>query len=366
MTRSLGMLIRISRKFIKINMKFRVLGISAGQGALLYPFMNESNCRVIANIEPRGVFHTPNEDQWKANFGDIPFLTKVFDESWKPNVIVSSPDCGASSIMRLSKVKELGKPENNKSLNLVIEGILLYKPKYFLIENLPRLLSLVSKSFFEDTFKEYNLIFHECSVSQFGNSQISRKRLIILGIKKDMSRGALKAFTRVYSVNNTKCTRDTLEPPYFKGNNDNYMPPKNKILAMYDYRKLPEKINLTVSQIHKLWNNDFKNEKKWPIKTAKMSTLPGVYRLEGDKAPLTVRPADRQFRPDGWPLGTKDIKNIMGFPESFKVFMDNSTPGKYLYWLNKSRYTLAKGSVYEVGLWFKACLFQSRQKKTFS
>ena len=56
---------------------------------------------------------------------------------------------------------------------------------------------------------------------------------------------------------------------------------------------------------------DFKDEKKWPIKTPKMSTLPGVYRLEYDKPQLTIRPADRQFRPDGYPLGIEDLKSIL-------------------------------------------------------
>lgn len=35
--------------------------------------------------------------------------------------------------------------------------------------------------------------------------------------------------------------------------------------------------------------------------------------------------------------------------------MDES---RYDYWLNKARYTLAKGSVYEIGLWFKRCLLK--------
>lgn len=334
---------------IKPIKKLRILGISAGQGALLHPFLSKKNCKIIANIESRGVFHTPKEEQWKLNFGDIPFLKQGFDQNWKPNVIVSSPDCGASSIMRLSKVKQLGKPEENKSLNLVIEGILFYKPEFFLIENLPRLLSLVPKSYFEETFKDYNLIFHDVSVSEFGNSQISRKRLVIIGFK---SRSCKKLFTSIFKVSTPKLSRNALEAPYFKGNNCNYMPPKNKTLAMYDYRKLPDKTCLTVREIHRLWMKDFKNEKKWPIKTAKMSSLPGVYRLEADKYPLTLRPADRQFRPDGWPLGTLDFRNIMGFPENYQLFMDDSSEKSYLYWLNKSRYTLAKGSVYEVGLWF--------------
>lgn len=325
-----------------------VLGISAGQGALLFPFRKH----LLGNIEPRGVFHTPGEEQWKANFGDIPFYKgyclQEFDE--KIDIIISSPDCGASSIMRLSKVKELGNPKDNRSLNLVTAAILEYKPKIFLIENLPRLLSLLPCEFFEETFKDYKLIFHERSVSDYGNSQVSRKRLIVIGVHKKTGKKYLNAFDEVFQVKAPKLTRELLfESPY----GSNYNIPIEKTLAMYDYRKLPAKKNLTVRKIQLLWNSDFKNEKKWPIKTAKMSTLPGVYRLELDKAPLTLRPADRQFRPDGYPLGILDFKAIMGFPKAYKIFMDE---GNYLYWLNKARYTIAKGSVYEISIWFKRCL----------
>lgn len=325
-----------------------VLGVCAGQGALLFPFRKH----LIGNIEIRGVFHTPGEEQWKANFGNIPFYKgfclQEFDE--KVDIIISSPDCGASSVMRLSKVKELGNPKDNRSLNLVTAAILEYKPKIFLIENLPRLLSLLPKDFFEETFKDYKLVFHERSVSDYGNSQVSRKRLIVIGVHKKTGKKYLNAFNEVFQVKTPKLTRDLLSvSPY----GSNYNIPIEKTLAMYDYRKLPEKKNLTVEKIQVLWNSAFKNEKKWPIKTAKMSTLPGVYRLELDKAPLTLRPADRQFRPDGYPLGILDFKAIMGFPKAYKIFMDE---GNYLYWLNKARYTIAKGSVYEISVWFKRCL----------
>jgi len=328
--------------------RYTVLGISAGQGALLFPFRKH----LLGNIEPRGVFHTPGEEQWKANFGDIPFYKgyclQEFDE--KIDIIISSPDCGASSIMRLSKVKELGKPKDNRSLSLVIEGINYYKPKIFLIENLPRLLSLLPNEYLQEALKDYKLIFHERSVSDYGNSQVSRKRLVIVGVHKKAGKKYLNAFNEVFQVKTPTITRELLfESPY----GSNYNIPIEKTLAMYDYRKLPAKKNLTVRKIQLLWNSDFKNEKKWPIKTAKMSTLPGVYRLELDKAPLTLRPADRQFRPDGYPLGILDFKAIMGFPKSYKIFMDE---GNYLYWLNKARYTIAKGSVYEISIWFKRCL----------
>ena len=328
--------------------RYTVLGVCAGQGALLFPFRKH----LIGNIEPRGVFHTPGEEQWKANFKDVPFYKgyclQEFDE--KVDIIISSPDCGASSIMRLSKVKELGKPKDNRSLSLVIEGINYYKPKIFLIENLPRLLSLLPNEYLQEAFKDYKLIFHERSVSDYGNSQVSRKRLVIVGVHKKAGKKYLNAFNEVFQVKTPTITRNLLNDYQ---NPLNYNIPIEKTLAMYDYRKLPEKKNLTVEKIQVLWNSAFKQEKKWPIKTAKMSTLPGVYRLELDKPPLTLRPADRQFRPDGYPLGINDFKAIMGFPKQFKIYIDQEN---YLYWLNKARYTIAKGSVYEISIWFKRCL----------
>lgn len=335
-----------------------VLGVSAGQGALLFPFLNESKFKVVANVESRSVFHTPNEEQWKLNFGSIPFyrsFEKLFTEDLNVDIIVSSPDCGASSVMRLSKVKSLGNPEQNKSLNMVIEAVQKYQPKVFLLENLPKLVTLLPNEFLQEALPNYELIYHQRSVSDYGNSQVSRKRLVIIGVKKN-SKKFLKLFDEVFKVKTPQLTRNLLEVSQFKGNEVNYMPPLNKTLAMYDYRKLPDKDNLTVKEIHKLWKTDFKDEKKWPIKTAKMSTLPGVYKLEVNKPPLTLRPADRQFRPDGWPLGIQDFKNIMGLPNEFKIYMNQSD---YLYWLNKARYTIAKGSVYEVGIWFKNCLKRS-------
>lgn len=339
--------------------KFNLLGICAGQGALLFPFLRSKKFNLLGNIEPRSVFHTKSESQWKANFKGIPFLKGYeLPEDWHPDIILSSPDCGSCSVMRLSKSKTLGDPKSNKSIQLVFQAIQYYEPALFLIENLPRLLSLISKEMLTDFFKNYKLIFHERSVLDYGNSQESRKRLLIIGVHKKTGKKYLNAFDEVFQVNTPKLTRDLL----VQAPQEALIPFSDKVLAMYDYRKLPEKKNLTVRQVKQLWTHDFKDEKKWPIKTAKMSTLPGVYRLEYDKSPLTLRPSDRQFRPDGYPLGIKDFKAIMGFPDKFEIYLhkDGDTfEGDfkdYHYWLNKARYTIAKGSVYEVGIWFKKCL----------
>lgn len=324
----------------------KILGICAGQGALLFPWRKQ----LLGNIEPRAVFHTQKEEQWRLNFGEIPFLRNELPEKWHPDIILSSPDCGASSTMRLSKAKELGNPEKNKSIQLVIEGIMQYQPKVFMIENVPRLMNLMPEKVWQEALPNYHISFKVNSVSDFGNSQVSRKRLIIIGIK-NTAKSYINCFDIIFSVNTPKLSRFILEAA-----NMQPLIPFDKVLAMYDYRKLPKKKNLTVKEIQHLWTHDFKDEKKWPIKTAKMQTLPGVYKLDPDKPPLTLRPADRQFRPDGLPLGIQDFKNIQGFPKRFQIYLPEEN---YLYWLNKARYTIAKGAVYEVGIWFKKCIRKS-------
>lgn len=324
----------------------KILGICAGQGALLFPWRKQ----LLGNIEPRSVFHTQKEEQWRLNFGEIPFLRNELPEKWHPDIILSSPDCGASSTMRLSKAKELGNPEKNKSIQLVIEGIMQYQPKVFMIENVPRLMNLMPEKVWQEALPNYHISFKVNSVSDFGNSQVSRKRLIIIGIK-NTAKSYIGCFDIIFSVNTPKLSRFILEAA-----NIQPLIPFDKVLAMYDYRKLPKKKNLTVKEIQHLWTHDFKDEKKWPIKTAKMQTLPGVYKLDPDKPPLTLRPADRQFRPDGLPLGIQDFKNIQGFPKRFQIYLPEEN---YLYWLNKARYTIAKGAVYEVGIWFKKCIKKS-------
>lgn len=137
-----------------------ILGVCAGGAALLFPFKNSTKYNILGNIEPRGVFHTGREEQWKANFKGIPFLKGYeLPEDWHPDIILSSPDCGSCSVMRLSKSKALGDPKSNKSIQLVFQAIQYYEPALFLIENLPRLLSLISKEMLTDFFKNYKFIF---------------------------------------------------------------------------------------------------------------------------------------------------------------------------------------------------------------
>ena len=325
--------------------KMTVLGVCAAQGALLFPFRR----RLVGNIEPRGVFHTRNEEQWRLNFGDIPFLKSI--EEYKgvnPDIIIGSPSCGHSSNFSYSRKKTLGKPQEDKTLNLYLNAIEQFLPKIFLLENLPKLLDLIPFEEWEKKLSKYHLIPHCHSVFEFGNSQKSRKRLILVGIRHD-SGVDYHHFERLFQVSEPFLVKDIGKMI----NNDlNFREDDDKKLAMYHYAD-KSKSTLTVKQVKKLWNTEFKDEFKWPMKGTKMKTLPGVYRNRPNVYPLTLRPSNRQFNPNGLPMGIEEYRIIMGFPRNFKIYFDNSNK---TYWLNKARNTLSKGSVYEVGIWFKKCI----------
>ena len=326
----------------------RVLGLCGAQGALLYPFRRY----LVANVEPRAVFHTPNEEQWKLNFRDIPFIKSYLLENIEGpiDVILGSPSCGHSSVFSYSRKKTLGDPKIDLTLNLFLTGILKFQPKIFLMENLPKLLDLIPLEAFQNVLEGYELIAHCHSVMDFGNSQKSRERLVLIGVKKGQNIKS-GAFKTIYKVR----TPMTCEELYSHSKIDwdkNHREDPDKILAMYDYRD-PKHTQITRKRAEYLWTHDFKKNSKWPANQPRMRNLPGVYKNKPDKYPMTVRPSSRQFNHLGKLMGLEEYRVIMGFPKSYQVYFD---PENKTYWLNKGRNTLTKGSVYEVARWFKECL----------
>lgn len=322
-----------------------VLGVCAGQGALLLPFKN----LLVGNIEPRGVFYTPKNETWNLNFPDTPLVRKISDINKKRvSIILGSPSCGHSSVLSYSRKKTLGKPKEDQSINLFIEAVQKFRPKTFLMENLPTLLKFITLEDWKELLPNYEIIAHTHPVIAFGNSQRSRKRLVLIGVKKGLNINS-RAFSKVFKVTEPMKVSDIMRKvrPEL-----NFREADNRKVSMY-HQDDPKKKTLTVSEVRRLWTTEFKAHYKWPMNTQKMRTLPGVYRNKINDYPLTVRPSSRQFMPNGEMLGLDDYRLIQGFPKTFQVYFD---PKKPVYWLNKGRVALTKGSVVEVGTWFKKCL----------
>lgn len=317
-------------------MNLRVLGVCGGNGVILHPFLDH----LIANIEPRAIFHTPGQIQWQLNFPDIP-MRKELQPYKDIDIIIGAPDCGHSSILSYSRAKKLSDPKENKSFQLFVESIKKYQPKAFLMENLPKLLDNVDLS---EIFPEYNIQRRVDSVSAWGNSQKSRVRLIVVGIRSDLNdrvkwpKGP-EVFARVDDLLKGLGPKEKPELCHVRESDDSYVP-----LYTLEARRIQ------VKEARKIWQTSFKNSRRWKVPHTRMVNQPGVYRLlEGD-LPLTVRKQSRQFDPQGFMLTPRDIARIQGVPDSFKLWYE---PDRHLYCINKARATCAKTPPYEIGVWFK-------------
>lgn len=323
----------------------KVLAVCGAQGALIFKFKRY----LLANVEPRAVFHTKAEEQWKLNFGEIPFI-KSFSEMPRRvdltdiDLLIGSPSCGHSSRFSYSRKKSLGNPKEDPTMNLFIDSVIELNPKVFMMENLPKLLDLIPIDEWRSKLPNYDLTLLKYPVSVFGNSQITRVRLVMVGVERSCKElWGIKVIPFVVNQGPERykeLLKKVRKPLDYHEDDD-------KRVSMYHFSD-DNKKSLTVAEVRALWKNQFKAHYRWPMFGHKMKTLPGVYRNKLDSYPLTLRPSNRQFNPDGSIMGLEIYRVIMGFPKRYQIYFDENNK---TYWLNKARTALTKGSVAEVGIW---------------
>jgi len=328
-----------------------VLGVQAGNGVIIHPFKKY----LVGNLETRAIFHTKGNEQWLVNFGDIPFY-KTVNQARKGikmpiDVIIGNPDCGHSSVLSYSRRKALSNPKENYSLNLYIRSIKRYKPKLFLLENLPKLLDVMDFEYWRKTFPNYHLFYNMSSVSSWGNSQSTRIRLVFIGIRTDLGNNLQYQFNNVYKVNQLKTTKELLigleEEDFELGH---VREPIDSIITLYAGFKL------SLKDVQKTWVEN-PELSRWQVRGRKFSTAPGVYRNLPDKYPSTARKANRQFNPSGLQMSPRELARIQGVPDDFIIHIGKDN---IQYWINKGRTSVTKTPPWEIGQWFYQTIKNSK------
>lgn len=348
--------------------KLNVLGVCGGSGVCLFPFQQSKYFRVIGNSEPRQVFYTKDNEHWEANFPGIPMTKDLKVARKRVDVIIGHPDCGDSSILRMSRAKKAGKREENLSILHYFQAILFYKPRYFLLENLPGFLLSWSLDELSDLLEDrYHLQAVVESVSLFGNPQLSRKRLVIVGQiktqklssktrKSDCDLGASKLLRfpkRQDHLGNYPSEYYELGPDedYSIGH---VREPLDKTCNLY-YK---DRRQITYREARDIWNTEYKGLSRWPV-GGKMKNQPGVSRHIVGEAPLTVRKQNRQFGTSGLVLSPREMANIQGVDVSYKLIVKKSNS---IYWINKMRLAVTKTMPMEIASWFKKEILKQHRK----
>lgn len=326
--------------------RFKILAVCGGNGSWIYP-MKEY---LTANIEPRPIFSTPNNTQWRANFGKRVKLYNHLQPSEvvPANVIIGAPDCGNSSMMALTRAKRLSDPLNNESFASFFNQIKESEPEIFFMENLPKAQPYVESIGWLK--KRYHLHFLVKPVTFFGNSQAGRVRLIVMGIRKDFKINHKLIWKHITKPqeHKIKTTRELLSGLTEKNYDHRFghiTENLNSVVTIYAGKKLP------LSDIKKYWEKDPK-QKRFLAKGRKYTSAPGVYRNLPDEYPQVARKTNRQFNPNGIQMSPRELARIQGIPDSFRIVAYFNQPNRNLgYWINKGRATATKCPPYEVGLW---------------
>lgn len=328
----------------------RILGVNGGNGVILHP----SKERLVANIDLRPVFKTPGNAQWRANFGKIPVFNKDIPKLEEIDVIIGAPDCGHSSALALSRAKKFSDPSKNDSMALFLRFLKKKLPKVFLMENLAKMLENYPtlEPFLE---KKYRIIKIIGPVSLWGNSQITRKRLVMIGVRRDMPLWWGKFFKKLPKKPELKkCWElmEGLEKPSIEFGN--IREPETTEITLYtkDARKI------TTQKAKKIWNTEFKGKGRWEVNKPRMKNQPGVYRNLKNNYPKTVTKAKTQFNYRGEVMTPRELARIQGIPDSFRLWMDADKP---TYSINKGRVTVTKSPPYEIGKWFYNTLLRIEQ-----
>lgn len=323
--------------------QLRVLGVSAGNGVMLFPFRDQ----VIGNVELRSDYTIRgNATQWFLNFPNT-FFTKDLPTMDSPDIIIGHPKCGNSSKLALSRGKKLKSHVGEPSLALYFKSIELYEPKAFLMENLPALLDSYSLEDLQFMFPNYALFAFTGSMFNFGNSQKNRVRLVLVGVRRDqgalMNAFFMEKIGGITPVREPQLTKDllmdisTLQSGHFR-------PSLDERIALYGG------CQRTYREIKQIWEQQpHIGRLKTPSETFK--TAPGVYRDLPTRYPNTIRKSNRCFSPLGLTYTPRQRARIQGIPDSFKILSEGSET-KTLF--NKGCITTGSTPCYEIGEWFKA------------
>lgn len=324
--------------------KLNVLGVMAGNGMCLYPFHKSKRFKVLGNWEIRPVFYDRQHEQWQSNFQDIP-QHREYRVYEKVDIIIGHPDCGDSSQLRMSRAKVKGSVKDNDSITSFVKSINLYSPSYFLLENLPGFLDTYTMDELHRMFAgKYNLRYWVEPVSKWGNSQVTRKRLVIVGWKLDLHRNVFRLPKKV----------ELHKSEFFE------LGPEIREDICHARESMDKTANLTWEGCNKIpyrtaefiWNTHYKDKSRWYV-GGKMNNQPGVTRNLPGSYPTTVRKQNRQFGTEGLVLSPREMANIQGVPMDFNLVYH---PDNDVYWLNKARTTVTKSMPYEIANWFKKCI----------
>lgn len=291
------------------------LGMTDGVGSMLIGAQDQGY-EILGNIEWRKYYHSGT---WQYNFKNAWMV-----ENWEKappipddlDIIMGHPECGQWSNLGFASLgKSQERYEVPSDIPVFIHGVKKYKPKMFAMDNLVKSLYAVPLIEWARELPEYDLYAEYVSNYHYGNSQLHRKRMFIIG--------ALREFNYVFKPGERDHSRtvwDVIGPLYGKDEWDyvNHIQyPDDKKTPNYDYWT-GRALNVAESSAV------FRNMKPgvapaYLNKNGEEKRRIGMMKLYKDKHSHTLTGTPYHMHPvTGKPLTVRERARIQGFPDSFE------------------------------------------------
>jgi len=175
------------------------VGVMSGIGSLLVAARLEG-FKVLGSVEDRSTFRyrdAEGRNTFEENFPRT-FYVKTVDESpiddlAPVTLVVGMPSCGNFSGLRACISKKYQDPKKIAAarcgcseIPVFIEGVKRARPDYFFMDNLPGSLDAVPAKEWHENLSQYDLFFEWVNNYGYGNPQKHRKRLFVIGARKNL------------------------------------------------------------------------------------------------------------------------------------------------------------------------------------
>ena len=169
--------------------KLRVLNMIGGIGSMTIG-AKEQGYEVVGNIEWRPYYHTGT---FEYNFPDA-FMVKTLAHLTPEqearcqdlDLIIGHTECGVYSNLNNNKEAIKDKNKNKGGIPQFVECVQRFRPKFFAMDNLPKSLTAATWEYWNTELPDYDIHFEWINNYGYGNIQKNRKRLFVIGSKKEL------------------------------------------------------------------------------------------------------------------------------------------------------------------------------------
>lgn len=303
-------------------MSLKCLGVYSGIGAPLLG-ARAAGFEIVGNIDHRKIFKKDqtfvknfNAPMW-MHHNDAPL-----DEFKNIDLVFGHPACGGFSTMRVNK-------EEDKDYMIpdFVDAVKRIQPKFFAMDNLAKSLTRMDAYMWIEAFPEYDLFFEWVSNYGYGNAQINRDRLFVIGALKDLDYAFVpneefKQITVWDKIKDLPQDRDIPEIQHIHYRGD-YM----TAFRWYHFNKgWPGNEFVPIEDL-KGYIRDWPNFKNFTYFNRKGEVKPkiGYYKVDIHKPARTLTGGGgvihNQYRTDTLePFTIRERCRLMGFPDDFLIY----------------------------------------------